>query len=293
MAAEDKRAPVDAVILLGDNFYDAGLVRETMADQIQENLVYPYCRFVTLDGPRSEEVADACTDPGDRHHPTRILAVLGNHDLNTPGSAELQCQEVEDFVSNWQMPCAFSKTVELGNGVSVILFFSEKLPTREQIQELEEAVRKAKGPWRVLASHRPIVMNDDSRPLPHGSWVNHMLARVDVPVHAFVSGHHHNLQLLETPGPGPVLHAIVGSGARARGRPLGAVDHPARRYGAAQLGFARIDVLGSGEDQRLVVSLFTTPDYPFLADAHPELVSRWSVDRQGKTRDELAAGESP
>ncbi len=293
MAAEDEREPVDALILLGDNFYDSGLVRETMPDQIRQNLVYPYCRFVTLNGPRSEEVAGACTDPRSQNHPTQFLAVLGNHDLETPGSAELQCQEVGDFVSNWQMPCAFSKTVELGNGVSVILFFSEKLPTAEQVQELEEAVRKAKGPWRVLASHRPIIMNDDSHPLPRGSWVDHMLARIDVPVHAFLSGHHHNLQLLETSGPGPYLHAIVGSGARARGRPPNATKHPARRYGAEQLGFARIDVFGSGEDQRLAVSLFATPDYPFLGGAHPRLVSRWSVDQNGNTRDELATAESP
>lgn len=292
MNAEDERVPVDALLLLGDNFYDAGLQRETMADQIRENIVYPYCQFVALNGPRSEEVREACSRPADREFPPKILAVFGNHDIATPGSADLECQEVKDFVSNWHLPCGFSELVELGNGISVILFDSEREPTRRDVEEAEEALRNSLGPWRVIAAHRPISLDDDSRPLKTDHWVNQIAERTGIPIHAFVSGHHHNLQLLESPGPSPWLHIIAGSGARARARPPDAVDHPHRRYGASKLGFARIDVVKSGEEERLLVSLFETPNYPMLASGSPKLVSRWSVDQAGNTRDELTSDKN-
>jgi hypothetical protein len=292
MAAEDQREPVEAVVLLGDNFYDDGLVRETMPAQIRQNVAYPYCQFVALDGPRSDEIAGVCKSPRDKNQPTQILAVLGNHDLITEGSPQLQCQEVEDFISNWTLPCGYAQTIELDGGLSVILFNSEKRGDKDQTAQLEEAIRNSKGPWRVLASHRPITMDDDSQPLDRGGWIDRLVGRAGVPVHAIASGHHHNLQLFETPGSGPNLHAIVGSGARARGRPPNAVAHPARRFGTSKLGFARIDVLDSGEGERLYVSLFSTPKYPILATGDAELVARWSVDHEGQTRNELPSAKT-
>ena len=292
MAAEDRRDPVEAVVLLGDNFYDDGLVRETMPAQIRQNVAYPYCPFVALDGPRSDEIAKACKNSSDKDQPVQILAVLGNHDLITEGSPELQCQEVKDFISNWTLPCRYSQTIELDGGLSVILLNSEQRGDKNQTDQLEDAIRNSKGPWRVLASHRPITMDDDSQPLDRGGWLDRLVERAGVPVHAIASGHHHSLQLFETPGPGPNLHAVVGSGARARARNPDAVDHPARRYGASELGFARIDVVDSGEEERLYVSLFSTPKYPILATGGPELVARWSVDHAGQTRNELPSTET-
>ena len=294
MAAEDQREPVEAVVLLGDNFYDDGLVREIMPDQIRQNVAYPYCQFVALDGPRSDEMAAVCRNPRSKDQPTQILAVLGNHDLITEESPELQCQEVKDFISNWTLPCGYSQTIELDGGLSVILFNSEQRGNKDQTDELEEAIRSSKGPWRILASHRPITMDDDGQPLDHNGWLDRLVERAGVPVHAIASGHHHSLQLFETPGPGPNLHAIVGSGARARARNPEAVTHPARRYGTSELGFARIDVMGSGEEGRLYISLFSTPKYPILALATggPELVARWSVDHAGQTRNELPSTET-
>src|SRR5215472_2002649 len=64
MEAEDRRAPVHALVLLGDNFYYKGLQESELLLRVRENVVRPYCRFLALTAPRSEEVASACGTPG-------------------------------------------------------------------------------------------------------------------------------------------------------------------------------------------------------------------------------------
>jgi len=51
---EDRRAPSDGLLLLGDNFYERGLKAEELVSRVRGNLVTPYCRFVQLDGSRSD-----------------------------------------------------------------------------------------------------------------------------------------------------------------------------------------------------------------------------------------------
>src|SRR5262245_6853202 len=59
----DERRPVDALLLLGDNFYASGLRRNELIERVRGNVVAPYCRFVDLSGPRSSEVRSACDRP--------------------------------------------------------------------------------------------------------------------------------------------------------------------------------------------------------------------------------------
>ena len=54
-----------------------------------------------------------------------------------------------------------------------------------------------------------------------------------------------------------------------------------RGFALEQTGFARVDLVGRSEGQRLVVSLFSMPRLPIFFWAEPRLVSRWSVDRSG------------
>lgn len=68
---EDEHSPVDALRLLGDNFYENGLRQGRLVEQIRGNVVAPYCRFVDLGGPRSSEVADACDRPAESADPRR------------------------------------------------------------------------------------------------------------------------------------------------------------------------------------------------------------------------------
>ncbi len=117
------------------------------------------------------------------------------------------------------------------------------------------------------------------------SFVHEVVRIAGVPVHAYLSGHNHSLQLHVTDSNGPPLQAVVGSGARARPPIEG--DAPSRRFGASRLGFARVDVVEADGSQRLVLSLFQTPDYPILAWGHPDLVAQWSIGHGGDLHDEL------
>ena len=79
------------------------------------------------------------------------------------------------------------------------------------------------------------------------------------------------------------LQLGLGSGARAE-PPLASDDHPQSRFRQRSLGFARVDLAGSGEDERLVATLIQTPPWPFL-NALPVSqgpVARFAVDRAGR-----------
>ena len=46
MRREHARAPVDALMLLGDNFYPDGLLATELVPRIVENVARPYCAFI-------------------------------------------------------------------------------------------------------------------------------------------------------------------------------------------------------------------------------------------------------
>ncbi len=289
MESEDRRRPVNAVVLLGDNFYRYGLQREELSARIAENLVRPYCRFLGLAGPRSQEVASACPlGPGERLS-RPIYAVLGNHDWLTPESPELQRRVLPAFVPEWRMPPEHALTVELGAGVSLILIESEPEFGPEHAGALTQALLASQGPWRILAAHRATEV-DDWGALPlHGPYTNAVyqaIADAALPVHLVVSGHHHSMQIVEGRDEAPPLHVIVGSGSRSH--PIEQA-HQGRRFESTALGFARVDLVVADAivPERLIVSLFGTADVPLVAPRSPPLLTRWSVDAEGVVRDEL------
>jgi hypothetical protein len=285
MAAEDRRRAVDAIVLLGDLFYPRGLTRETLVERVRENLVRPYCRFADLSGPRSREVAGACDEPEPRRHPVPIFAVPGNHDYKSPQGPELERRAIPEFLPNWRMHDGIAATVELGSGLSLVLVDTPALSRSGDFAALRAALRRARGPWRIVAAHLPAAPGDAAAdaewrsplpPLAHFSLP-------EAPVQLYLAGHRHNLQVIEGRPPGPALHVIAGSGGNARPVRSAYAD---RRFAREQTGFARVDLLGRGADQRLTVSLFTMPRHPIVFWAEPRLVSRWSVDRAGGVRRE-------
>jgi len=286
LEAEQRRRPVDAVVMLGDNFYPSGLLEKELEPRVRENLVRPYCVFLALDGPESERVADACEPSRRGERPIPLYAVLGNHDREMPESPRLQREVVPRFVPNWHVPAQPIEVIELADsdlqpGVSLILYDPVLLAESGDGASLERALRSARGPWRILAGHYPI---HDQHP---GPWIVKTLAGVDVPVHLHLAGHEHNLQI-GVPAPSrPYLQVVAGSGGGQR-----EVKHSllGGRFSLVQPGFARIDLIGDGDAARLVVSLVALPVSNLAFWIAPRVVSRWSVGLNGDVREESIPG---
>jgi hypothetical protein len=281
MILEDRRDPVDALVFLGDNFYPDGLQRAELIERVSENLVDPYCHFADLSGPRSAEVDDACPLPPDDRNPVPLLAVLGNHDYMSPESPGLEQREVPLFLPNWSVPEDAAQLVELEAGVSLVLVDSVAVELRGSADAVRDALRRARGPWRILAMHYPITRREDE-PEAFGSYrslIRRAIEQSGTPVQLVLSGHAHNLQIVTLAFSHPLLQVIAGGGSSRR--PLGEPPFAGRRFGVPTTGFARIDLLGDDAQQVLVISLYTMPRYPIFFWAKPRLVSRWWVDRSG------------
>lgn len=293
MTAEARVRPVDGLVLLGDNFYWDGLHRSELIPRIETNLVAPYCYFLRLDGPRSREVEEACATPPEERAPVPILAVLGNHDIEHTESIVLQRTLLPEFLPDWRISPGLADVVELGDGISLILFESEPaIDDREAVAEaIASAVSRAAGPWRILATHRPIATDDlgNRRLGGYPEFVRAGLARAGRPVQLVLAAHHHNLQAFEVSTPRPSLQLGLGSGARAE--PPLSLNHPDARFGRMALGFARIDLLGRGPEERLAVTLIETANLPIVFGLQPpRAVARFEVDREGRVRSQQIAG---
>lgn len=293
MTDEALSNPVEGLLLLGDNFYWNGLDQEHLLPRLRQNLVRPYCHFLRLDGPRSVEVEAACGLPAQRRAPVPIFAVLGNHDVEHPESIQLQREVVPQFLPDWKMAGGLAEVVELGAGISLILFESEPaIDDPEAIgRAITNAVQAARGPWRILAMHRPIATDDlgNKRLGGYPDFVRKGLAAADRPVQLVLTAHHHSLQVFEVGPPIPSLHVGVGSGARAE--PPLSLNHPDARFGRLALGFARVDLAGRGAGERLVVTLVQTPHLPILSGLiAAERVARFEVDLEGRVTGSLMQG---
>ena len=280
MAAEDRRAAATALVLLGDNFYPRGIGRSDMVERLRANLVLPFCRFMASGRAISSALEDACPlTPAERHE-VPIYAVLGNHDYGRAESAGIQQNEVSRLVPNWYMPGRLAETVEPGGGLSLVLIDSMALGRGEGAAELREALRSARGPWRVIAAHHPLVRLDGGPDRRYQRLVRRAIQEAGVPVHLFLAGHEHNLELLEPRSPWPALVVIAGSGSEVR--PV-TTTHPGLRFAADALGFARIDVVGAGAAEHLAVSLYAVEMRLWRPDRY-ERVAFGTVDREGRVR---------
>lgn len=276
---EDRRAAVDAVVFLGDNFYEEGVARDDFVRRLRGNLAAPYCRFVELAGPRSAALEGACPASAGAPRPP-LYAVLGNHDVKTSESRALQTGEISQYISNWHLSAAAADGVELGSGVSLVLFDSNRLAAAADVAPLRDALRATRGPWRILAAHHPIGTSRDAHygkatgVGDYGALVRQAVRDADVPVHVMLAGHEHNLQLLRVDPPGPRLVVISGAGARpkeVKTRSRG------RLFQYEGLGFARVDLVRDAFGERLAVSLYAAPRWTSLVGAGPKLLARWSV----------------
>lgn len=274
MAAEDVRHPVDAVVLLGDNFYPDGLDEGEVKDRLRENLVGQFCHFVALT-PRGEgSLREAC--PASRaRHPVPLFAVLGNHDYGERESPELQRHRVPEYVASWDMPDGDAEVRELDGGVSLILVDSNRLARGEGERALQRALRRARGPWRVVAAHHPVLDAGSADGPRFERRIERLIERAGVTVHVWLAGHEHNLQALAGEAPGPALQVVAGSGSDVREI---SKTRARRLFAAASLGFARLD-LETRPEPRLVATLLEVPAPPRRAQARA--AARFEVKLDG------------
>jgi hypothetical protein len=287
---EDRRAPVDGLLLLGDNFYPEGLLRHELVARVGRNVVLPFCRFAS-EGPRWAEVADACPRPAAERRPVPIFAVLGNHDHKSPESAELERRAIPEFVANWRLSEGLVEVVEPAPGVSLVLADSERLADGGSFALLRDALAGARGPWRILALHHPVAVGEGREPGRYEAGVARAVAEAGRAVQLVLAGHRHDLEIIELPSPYAGLHVISGAGSQPR--ELREPPYAGRRFGVGTAGFARLDLGGEGAAEGISVSLFTTPRSPIFFWRTPRLASRWWVGRDGRTGQLFPAPKSP
>jgi len=268
MAREDRRSPVQALVLLGDNFYGHGLREKTLKRRVRENLAGPYCHFLVLTRKGRRALRDWCDLPPEQTHPVPFIAVLGNHDVGLGQGVALQRYGIPRLIGNWLMP-EEARSYELGSGVSLIAYNSPAITQGEPATALERALRESKGPWRILAAHHPIAN-------PGAGWhaddTDRVLAAIEAagqPVHLFLGGHQHSLQALRAPG--AALHVVSGAGGAEIRR---ISPTPAERlFAESRYGFARVDVT----EQALEVTLLSLFG-PFDRTAEPRARFRVTPD---------------
>lgn len=275
MTQEHARRPVAALVLLGDNFYSEGLASGEAVERIRDNVVMPFCAFVAEDGPRWNEVADACHVPPAQRRPAPIISTLGNHDYNTAESPGLQRTLVPQFVSNWDMPPGIAEVHELGHGVSLIAVDSEAIDRGTDPAPLAAALRAARGPWRIVAGHHPVGLAG----VGFGKGLASAIASAGVDVQILLAGHDHNLQIAVAEFPHPMLTVVAGSGSRLREQRYEVLG---MRFLSVRPGFARIDLDGDGPAQRLVVSLIETPKNQAEFWSPTRVAACWAVSLTGQ-----------
>ncbi len=260
MQREHARAPVDALVLLGDNFYPGGLLVDELLPRIAENVAKPYCAFIDPSAALAEFLGNACS--GARRIPPRLFAVIGNHDLISPGSRDLQRRAVPRFVRNWDMPSEDGPALrDLPGGLSLILLDTSRPWGEVGVRELASALRRARGPWRVIVGHRP--------PIAGHPQLSKMVARAadesERVVHAYLAGHVHVLAAIRGVAPAPALTVIAGSGSRAQRQDTTEYRIDAADMILERLGFVRVDLLAERVPPRLRITLFSAPPSAALA----------------------------
>jgi hypothetical protein len=298
LAASHRHDPADLLVLLGDNFYPDGLEARELEPRIAENLVAPLCAFLELSAPLSARVEASCAVAADRRRPIPVRAVLGNHDWRAPESPDLQQDALPRYLANWRLQKGGAFVEETPQGVSLVYFDSTHGRTREGVRALTDALARSRGPWRIVAAHHPI---DASA---KGTLVREALAAAGAPVHLWLAGHEHNLQLGQPGRPGPALQVIAGGGSHATGLKY---ELPGRRVFRRSLGYARVDLVSepaaasaaaaspaepgdvptvsaapTGEE--LVVSLVAVRPYPAARWHAARVAARFAVSVDGRVR---------
>lgn len=208
----------DMGILLGDNFYEAGITSDGEADpQFQ----YKYeVHYNPLAMP--------------------IYAALGNHDIGN--NSNLTKQQIQqkidaqightDTSPTWRMLAEYYDYVQ--GGVHFFVINSNDFD-REQREWLQNGLKNSTENWKVVYGHHPIRSNG-----VHGDTselVVELLPLICAYADLYVAGHDHDLQLLESDCGVPFV--ISGAAGKIRSTNTSS-NAPRRRWSISSYGFSRI-----------------------------------------------------
>ncbi|MEM9410920.1 MAG: metallophosphoesterase [Planctomycetota bacterium] len=231
MARKFKQRPVDAIFLVGDNFYDRG-VNSVTDSKWQRDFEQPFSA---------------------QKFPVPFYTCLGNHDYFGNVAAQVEYAQKSD---RWMMPheyYTFSK--QISENCRAQFFVVDTTPieegsysTQTQIRWLAEKLESSTAQYKIVIGHHPLYSGGE-----HGrSRRNyHQLAGLfeKHQIDLYICGHDHDLQLHDT-GRG-WLHLISGAGSKLRS--VHWVD--TTMFAQASPGFAKITL----DETRLAIELFS-PD---------------------------------
>jgi len=278
MQRDHESDPVDALVLLGDNFYPSGLRAHELEPRIVQNVVRPYCGFVDPSTAIADLVSRLCG--GGRRPVPRLIAIIGNHDILSPESVALQREAVPRFIRNWDMPDQDGPVVrELPGGLSLVLLFSEGPWDDAATRALARALDEARGPWRVIVGHRP--------PITGHPQLKQMVASASREsgqlVHAYLAGHVHGLVAIRgsVADSAPVLTVIAGSGSHAKLQEETEYRIEGAEILREALGFVRLDVTGPMTSPRLRITLSQARPSAALAVFGTTTLARYEIELDG------------
>jgi predicted phosphodiesterase len=279
LADEDRHAPADALVFVGDNFYPHGLAAAELETRVRGNLVEPYCHFLQLTEAGAASLGAACAEPASARHPLPLWAVLGNHDYHGQESIDLESQGIPTLIGNWRLLGLPVETLELPQGVSLVFFDSSRLRVASGeplLPQLTRAVEKSKGPWRILVAHHPLDSDVASKGIARA------LAQSDVRADLLLAGHIHDLRASTLEPPYPVVQLVSGGGggSESRERPL-----PGELFKLKSTGFARVDLVGDGPNAHLRLRLFAVSANGNVA----RVVASWSLFHDGVLENDAAS----
>lgn len=216
MAQRAELAGADFVLLLGDNFYPAG-VRSVDDAQWQSAFVEPFA---------------------DERLQIPFYAILGNHDHEGDPESEIGWSGDE----RWRMPAAYY-TFQMPVGAEVVQFFMldtealhEELPGHgEQVLWLARELAESAARWKIVAGHHPFHSGGthDDNPELEGR-LGPLLEEHGVDL--YLCAHDHHRAWMEAPG----LPPQVISGAGSHPRKVRWTDETV--FAGAGLGFVWIRV---------------------------------------------------
>lgn len=243
MRSHSSRHPAHATLLLGDNFYEDGVD--------------------SVDDPRFEQDFNELFEVS--RFPMPFYVALGNHDCHQNPDAQVDYSLRN---SRWRMPSRYYKETFCRNNVTVdlcvidtSLILEQTQTSKRQLEWLRETLLQNDARWRIVAGHHPVLTGGRHRASP--VIVSTLKPILDeCAVDFYVSGHDHDLQLLDS----QAGWRQVVSGAGSKQRSTSWID--ATLFAEACPGFVSMTLSNEkayvsyySDNRRLITAMFSAADH--------------------------------